>query len=100
MGTCMHSNSKAIYNCTEAPEGFVAPDKTLLTYNPETNRLYISLVNYPTRRLYCDFLDKIEYAQFLHDASEIKIDMNEGCFDLPILKPNQEIPVIEVYLKK
>jgi len=97
MGEWMHFNSRAIYECTEAPEGFKTPANSLLTYNPKTNRLYISLLDYPLSRINADFMDKVEYAQFLHDASEIKFD--EKGFLLPVLKPNTEIPVIEVYLK-
>lgn len=98
MGEWMHYNSRAIYGCTEAPEEFKAPANTLLTYNPTTNRLYISLLSYPLDCLKADFLDKVEYAQFLHDASEIQFNSNDG-FCLPVLKPNVEIPVIEVFLK-
>ena len=98
MGEWMHANSKSIYGCTEAPEELKAPANTILTYNPKTNILYIHLLNYPMGKLPCEFLDKIEYAQFLHDASEIKFDQKG--FTLPILKPHVEIPVIEVFLKK
>ena len=98
IGEWMHFNSKAIYGCTEAPEEFKKPDNSLLTYNPETNTLYISLLTYPMKRIDAKFMDKVEYAQFLHDGSEISFD--EDGFLLPILKPNTEIPVIEVFLKK
>jgi len=97
IGEWMHFNSRAIYGCGEAPEGFNAPANSRLTYNPKTNRLYISLLDYPLSRINADFMDKVEYAQFLHDASEIKFD--EKGFILPVLKPNTEIPVIEVYLR-
>ena len=107
----MHGNSRSIYGCTQAPDGFVAPERTLLTYNPETNRLYIHLLDYPMGRLNISFADKVEYAQFLHDASEIAIERKtphsqsgdeseQVYFKLPVIKPNVEIPVIEVYLKK
>jgi alpha-L-fucosidase len=56
-------------------------------------------------------LGKVKYAQFLHDASEIKIseprqhnrggsDHSAGDLDLrlPVTKPNTEIPVIELFL--
>ena len=43
MGKWMKVNNRSIYACTQAPEDFVVPDNTLLTYNPETNRLYIHL---------------------------------------------------------
>lgn len=97
MGKWMHSNGRAVYECTEAPEGFEAPDNCLLTYNPKTNMLYISMLNYPMNRLNASFMDKVAYAQFLHDGSEILMD-KDG-FKLPIAKPNTVIPVIEVFLK-
>ena len=107
----MHFNSRSIYGCTYAPDGFKAPECTVLTFNPKTNRLYIHLLNYPTGALNFDFADKVEYAQFLHDASEIEIISKKGSdasgdktvrtfFKLPILKPKMEMPVIEVFLKK
>jgi len=112
MGKWMKVNNRSIYGCTEAPEEFVAPDNTLLTYNPETNRLYIHLLDYPLQNfLMRGFGDKVKYAQFLHDASEIKIGKPRGhwikqetvendiTLILPVNKPNVEIPVIEIFLK-
>jgi alpha-L-fucosidase len=49
--------------------------------------------------------DKVKYIQFLHDASEIKYrsgrdaSANDLTLTLPVLKPQSEIPVLEVYLK-
>lgn len=112
MGEWMKYNGRSIYGCTQATDGFIAPDHTLLTYNPETNRLYIHLLDYPLKNfLLRDYGNKVKYAQFLHDASEIQIgkphghwiDQETGENDinllLPINKPNVEIPVIELYLK-
>ena len=108
----MKYNDRSIYGCTQAPDKFVAPDNTLLTYNPKTNRLYVHLLDYPLRNfLMRDFADKVKYAQFLHDASEIQIgkpvghwikqETNENDINLllPVNKPNVEIPVIELFLK-
>ena len=113
IGKWMHWNGRAVYGCGKAPDEFQKPDGTILTYNKETNRLYIHLFDYPARFLPVAFADKIEYAQFLHDGSEIKIQRC-GDFDhsqggnlgkndfllLPVLKPNVEVPVVEVFLKK
>ncbi len=112
MGEWMKYNSRSIYGCTQAPDEFVAPDNTLLTYNPETNRLYVHLLDYPLQNfLMPDMGDKVKYAQFLHDASEIKIGKPYGHWVsqetkendinllLPVNKPNVEIPVIELFLK-
>lgn len=105
----MHHNDRSIYGCTMAPEGFESPHGTLLTYNPKKNRLYVHLFDYPMGFLPLMFVDKIEYAQFLHDASEITIRLSaekghggsqgNGGLNLPILKPNVEVPVVEIYLK-
>ncbi len=111
MGEWMKFNNRSIYGCTQASDGFTAPDNTLLTYNPETNRLYIHLLDYPMKNLLLKgFKDKVKYAQFLHDASEIKISKPHGYWvkqevgnndinlSLPVNKPDVEIPVIELYL--
>ncbi|WP_372936568.1 alpha-L-fucosidase [Mariniphaga sediminis] len=112
MGEWMKYNSPSIYGCTQAPAEFDAPDNTLLTYNPETNQLYIHLLDYPLQNfLLRGYKDKIKYAQFLHDASELNISEPRGHWIkqetgendinllLPVNKPNVEIPVIEVFLK-
>ena len=109
----MHWNARSIYGCGAAPEGFVAPNGTLLTYNPERNRLYVHLLDYPTGFLNVPFADRIEYAQFLHDGSEIKLKLapavhaaegshyeNAGGLILPVIKPDVTIPVVEIFLKK
>lgn len=112
MGKWMKYNSRSIYSCTQAPDGFTAPDHTLLTYNPKTNRLYVHLLDYPMKNfLLKGYGDKVKYAQLLHDASEIKIGKPHGYgmreetgekdinLLLPINKPDVEIPVIELFLK-
>ena len=64
---------KSCPGCTQAPDDFIAPDNTLLTYNPKTNRLYIHLLDYPLKNfLLRGYADKVKYTQFLHDASEIR----------------------------
>lgn len=112
MGDWMDVNSRSIYNCTEAPPNYPRPDQTLLTYNPETRRLYVHLIDYPmTNFRMPGYKGKVEYAQFLHDASELKIteryghgyktesEANDLYLRLPVNKPNVEIPVIELFLK-
>jgi alpha-L-fucosidase len=112
MGKWMQVNSRSIYGCTQAPDEFVAPPNSLLTYNPKTNRLYIHLLDYPLQNfLLKGYKDKVKYAQFLHDASEIKISKPHGYWikqetgendinlSLPVNKPDVEIPVIELFLK-
>lgn len=114
MGDWMKYNDRSIYGCTQAPEEFEAPPNSLLTYNPETNRLYVHLLDYPVKNYRIKGLQgKVKYVQFLHDASEIKIakpkghshlvkqELSEGEINLllPIMKPPVEIPVIEIFLE-
>jgi alpha-L-fucosidase len=102
IGNWMSFNSRSIYGCTQAPDEFKAPENTLLTYNAKTKRLYIHLLDYPLQNLALKgYGDKVKYAQFLHDASEIKMTPSENGTDLslPVRKPNVEIPVIELFLK-
>ena len=115
----MRYNSRSIYGCTKAEPEFTAPDGTYLTQSEDGSRLYIHLFSYPFNVLAMDNIaDKIEYAQFLHDASEIiyrvdsfeqteagsysqkdSVDPKRIIFTLPVVKPNVTIPVIEVFLK-
>ncbi len=112
MGEWMKFNNRSIYGCTQAPDEFETPSNSLLTYNPETNRLYIHLLDYPLQNLRLPgYKGKVKYAQFLHDASEIRLseprqhnrggDAHEAGdlnVSLPVAKPNVEIPVIELFL--
>jgi alpha-L-fucosidase len=106
MGEWMKLNNRSIYGCTEAPAEFVAPPNTLLTWNPVTRRLYVHLLAYPLERLnFAGIAGKVKYAQFLHDASEIRFspvskeNPNDLSFTLPTLKPPVEIPVLELFMK-
>ena len=100
----MHANSKAIYNCSYAPEDLKAPENDKLTYNPHTKRLYIHLYAYPPdgKLLLPGYAGKVRYAQLLNDDSEVRIEPAGNSADLtlrlPIQKPRYEIPVIELVL--
>lgn len=112
MGEWMKYNNKSIYGCTEAPAKFKAPEHSLLTYNPKTNRLYVHLLDYPMKWLSLKgFGDEVKYAQFLHDGSEIlfgeprhnvthqeKRGKDDLILILPMVKPNVKIAVIELIL--
>jgi len=106
MGDWMALNSRSIYGCTQAPPEFAAPPNTLLTWNPATRRLYVHLLSYPLNGLWLKGLaGKVEYVQFLHDASEIHFEPGKGeeasdlWLSLPVAKPPVEIPVLEVFIK-
>lgn len=118
IGEWMKRHSRSIYGCTEAPEMFECPQDCRLTYNPDTNRLYLHLFSWPFKNIHLNgFAGKVDYAQLLNDASEIR--MREGAFpsslvdgayregrdehtltlSLPVKKPNVTVPVIELFLK-
>ena len=106
MGEWLKLNGRSVYGCTEAPAGFNAPPNTRLTWNPATGRLYVHLLVYPLDRIsLAGMAGKVKYAQFLHDASEIRFNPGSGedagnlSLVLPVRKPPVEIPVLEIYLK-
>jgi alpha-L-fucosidase len=113
MGEWMRRHNRAIYGCTQAPEEFACPRDCRFTYNPDTNRLYLHVLSWPFKSLELDGMaGKVEYAQFLNDASEIKMKGKEQwqthhedhknealALELPIKKPNVAVPVIELFLK-
>ncbi|WP_353183471.1 alpha-L-fucosidase [Parapedobacter lycopersici] len=116
IGKWMKYNNRSIYGCTAAPPAFEQPDNCLLTYNPETKRLYVHLLQWPFKTLYLpNYKGKVAYAQFLHDGSEVQYTSrtaapagghttvtageNDLIVELPVIKPDVEIPVIELILK-
>lgn len=112
MGEWMNLHGRSIYGCTRAPEGLKAPENCLLTYNPKTNRAYVHVLHWPMGVLHLDgFGGKVKYAQLLNDASEVLPSNRHGAWmasdsedknltlRLPVLKPDVEIPVIELFLK-
>lgn len=113
IGEWMKYNNRSIYNCTAAPEGFITPENSLLTYNPESRTIYVHLLDYPMQWFTLKgFGGKVKYAQFLHDGSEIQFGKPRSnvthqetlaeedlMLVLPIIKPNIEVPVIELFLK-
>lgn len=114
-GQWMKYNSRSIYGCTMAEPEFIAPNGTVLTQSRDSKRLYIHLLSYPCFNLAMHNMEgKIEYAQFLHDGSEIQYGAGnpldlvgdhpaemEGTvfFKLPTVQPDQLVPVIEVFLR-
>ena len=113
MGEWMKRHSRSIYGCTAAPEEFAAPQDCRLTYNPDARRLYVHTLHWSFKELHLDgYGGKVEYAQLLNDASEIKMTQRPAwqsghdtvpedtlILQLPIEKPNVTIPVIELFLK-
>lgn len=100
----MHANEKSIYGCTYAPAEMKAGDDVRYTYNPKTKRLYVHLFDYKPGEITLPGLkDKVKYAQFLNDNSELIIQKNKGdgnslVLTLPRSKPPYSVPVIELIL--
>lgn len=118
MGEWMKRHNRSIYGCTQAPESFECPEDCRLTFNPQTNRMYLHVYSWPFKNIHLHgFAGKVEYAQFLNDASEIRFKegfvpsgIDNGAFkegrdehtvtlSLPVKKPNVTVPVIELFLK-
>ncbi|MEM7133381.1 MAG: alpha-L-fucosidase [Chloroflexota bacterium] len=112
MGRWMHHHSRSIYGCTQSE--FTAPVDCRFTQNG--NKLYLHLFAYPFRHVHLDGLaGRVDYAQFLHDASEVKmieVDPNAVAqntsmsgeaglltLELPVAKPDVTVPVVEMFLK-
>jgi alpha-L-fucosidase len=114
MGKWMAVHERSIRGCTQAPEEYNCPPDCRLTWNPETRRLYVHLLQWPFKTLYIDGLgDKVAYAQLLNDGSEIIMNQLD-VFDnehqteqaattlqlkLPTEKPPVTVPVIELMMK-
>ncbi|MDR2955980.1 MAG: alpha-L-fucosidase [Prevotella sp.] len=116
IGEWMKVHSRAIYGCTQAPDGFQTPKNCLLTYNPETHRMYIHVLEWPFKSLHLPgFEGKVKYAQLLNDASELgwytqtyadpgahtheTSKAGDLIMPVPTLKPNVALPVIELILE-
>ena len=114
MGDWMKRHARSIYGCTIAPKGVKEPEGCRYTYNPETNRLYLHLYAWPFKAVHLPGMaGKIKYAQLLNDGSEIKFRDESGevhlglnaktpkgalTLELPTLKPDAAVPVIELFL--
>ncbi len=80
----------------------------------ETNRLYVHLFAYPYKHLHLDgraFAERVEYAQFLNDASEVRLGLDAWhagqigtgaagvVLNLPQVRPSVAVPVVELFLR-
>ena len=111
----MKYNGRSIYGCTMAEPEFTAPADCRYTQSVDGSRLYVHLFAYPFAHLRLPGLGgKVEYAQFLHDASEVlftegqidhfsakdeKGSENDLILYLPPVKPHTLVPVIELFMK-
>ena len=108
-GEWLRLHGRAVYGCTQS--GFAAPSGCRFTQNG--NRLYLHVFDWPFRHLHLDgFVGKVAYAQLLNDVSEVRrlepgkhdewsvAETAEGTLtlELPVLKPDVVVPVIELFL--
>ena len=112
----MKYNSRSIYGCTMAEPDLLAacPRDCRMTQSQDGTRLYLHLFAYPFAHLELHGLaGRVEYAQFLADGSELRftegraehfsLGAAEGedllVIELPVQKPDGEVPVIELFLR-
>lgn len=108
----MHLHERSIYGCTQSD--FTAPGDCRYTQSEDGKRLYVHVFAWPYLHLHLpELAGKIEYAQLLHDASELPLKLRDWSSDqvkkqigdgtltleLPIIKPDVVVPVIELFLK-
>jgi len=108
----MRVHSRSIYGCTQS--AFNAPGGCRFTQNGK--RLYLHIYDWPFRHIHIDGMaGRLDYAQLLNDASEIQwtepgkesmhgnmtVGQRPGSvvLELPVVKPNVTIPVVELFLK-
>lgn len=95
----MTGHSEAIYGCTAS--ALHAPADCRLTQNEDA--LYCHIFAYPFKHLYVDGIgDRIEYAEFLHDGSQIHFSVDESKvarLELPVVQPPCEAPVVKLHLR-
>jgi alpha-L-fucosidase len=113
IGSWMRLHGRSIYGC--GMSDFTPPPDCRYTQNG--NRLYLHLFSYPFRHVHLAGLGpRVEYAQFLHDGSEVKmsvIDPHQPAqnttlgglssdtltLELPVQQPDVVVPVVELFLK-
>ena len=107
----MRLHSQAIYGCSQSE--FTAPADCRFTQSEDA--VYLHVFNWPYRHLHLEHMaGRVAYAQLLNDASEVKL-LEPGRHDewsigqvatdtltleLPVVKPNVVVPVIELFLKE
>ncbi|CAA9540578.1 MAG: GH29 [uncultured Thermomicrobiales bacterium] len=111
LGEWTRLHGRSVYGATSSE--FRAPADCRFTQRG--NRLYLHVFSWPMRHIHLEGMaGKVEYAQLLHDASEVR--MREGdphsvaqntsmagtegtlTLELPIQRPDVLVPVIELFL--
>jgi alpha-L-fucosidase len=112
IGDWTRPHGRSIYGC--GPSGYVAPPDC--RYTQRGDRLYLHVFAWPFRHLHLAGLaGRVRYAQFLHDASEVRtrvVDPQQEALtvtmaglapdtltlDLPVRRPDVAVPVVELFL--
>ena len=115
LGEWMRLHNRSIYGC--AASDLTPPPDCRYTQTQDGKHLYLHLLAWPFKHVYLDGLaNRVEYAQLLNDASEIKMSVIDPrqqaqnttmggdrpdtlTLTLPIQKPPVAVPVIELFLK-
>ncbi len=113
VGAWMRLHGRSIYGA--GPSACVPPDDA--RYTQRGDRLYLHLFAWPFEHVHLAGLaDMVEYAQFLHDASEVQLlrippDAKAGTvhqpgqaqgtltLKVPTRRPDVAVPVIELFLR-
>ncbi|HVQ93734.1 MAG TPA: alpha-L-fucosidase [Mycobacteriales bacterium] len=113
IGRWMRRHDRSIYGA--GPSSFVPPPDA--RYTQRGNRLYLHLFAWPFDAVHLPMLaDRVVYAQFLHDASEVQwvradlapptpamvADLQPAgtlTLQLPNRRPDVAIPVVELFLR-
>ena len=113
LGEWTRLHGRSIYGCTAS--AYTPPPDCRFTQCGD--RLYLHIFAWPFKHIHLDgFADKVEYAQLLNDASEVKMIVNDPhqtaqnttmsgtagtlTLELPIQKPPVAVPVVELFLKQ
>lgn len=101
IGKWMKLHSRSIYGATQSE--LPVPENCRLTQSGD--RLYVHIFGWPFKHLHMEGMaGKVEYAQLLNDASEIRMAESKETgiltLNLPIQKPDVTVPVVELFLKK
>ena len=112
IGTWMARHGRSIYGA--GPSAFTPPPDC--RYTQRGDRLYLHLFAWPFETVHLPGLaDRVAYAQFLHDASQVLPELGEQgepnmtasgapapgtlTLQLPVRRPDVQIPVIELFLR-
>jgi alpha-L-fucosidase len=114
IGDWLRPHGRAIHGA--GPSRFTPPPDC--RYTQRGNRLYLHLFTWPFELVHLpDLAGRVEYAQFLHDGSEVRREVVDPgapasmtdpggpppgtlTLELPVRRPDVAIPVVELFLRE